>query len=304
MIICDTHCDVLYTRVFHPEETPVVTPENMKKGGISLQTCTLFAGAGGVEKHPYEAGMREYREFERLVKEEGWQQVFSPLDARDGEVREMLSMEGGEILEGRVDRVDEFYQYGVRMIALTWNRENEIGHPAKSGSQEGIKRAGWEILKRMAELNIAADTSHLNEAGFWDLIHHHSQPPMASHSCVRSICDHFRNLRDDQIRAMIDCGGWIGINFYPAFLSNDGVADAKLICDHIDYICQMGGEKHVGFGSDFDGIEMTPSDVRTPAEVPNIISELRRRGYSENAIADIAGLNFIEYYRRLGWKQQ
>ena len=63
----------------------------------------------------------------------------------------------------------------------------------------------------------------------------------------------------------------------------------------------MGGEKHVGFGSDFDGIEVTPVDVRTPAEVPNILAALRKRGYSEKALADIAGLNFIEYYKRLGW---
>ncbi|MBQ7488049.1 MAG: dipeptidase [Clostridia bacterium] len=301
MIICDTHCDVLYTRVFHPEETPVVTLENMKKGGISLQTCTLFSGSGGIEKHPYEAGMKEYHEFERLVAEYGWVQAWSPAEAVEGEPKAMLSMEGGEILEGSTARVDEFFEYGVRMIALTWNRENEIGHPAKSGSEEGIKPAGWDILRRMAELHIAADTSHLNEAGFWDLIRRHPQPPMASHSCVRTLCDHFRNLRDDQIRAMIENGGWIGINFYPCFLSNDGKADAKRICDHIDYICQMGGEKHVGFGSDFDGIEVTPVDVKTPAEVPNILAELRRRGYSETALQDIAGLNFIRYYQRLGW---
>ena len=301
MIICDSHCDVLYTRVFHPEETEVVTLENMKKGGVSLQVCTFFSGSRGIEKHPYEAGMKEYYEFKRLVAENGWKQAWSPAEAVEGESKAMLSIEGGEILEGSTARVDEFYGYGVRMIALTWNRENEIGYPAKLGADQGIKPVGWNILRRMAELRIAADTSHLNEAGFWDLIHRHSQPPMASHSCVRKLCDHYRNLRDDQIRAMIECGGWIGVNFYPFFLSSDGKADAKRICDHIDYICQMGGEKTVGLGSDFDGIDVAPTDVRTPADVPNILEELRRRGYSETAIQDIAGRNFIQYYSRLGW---
>ncbi|MBQ9009482.1 MAG: dipeptidase [Clostridia bacterium] len=301
MIICDTHCDVLYTRVFQPENKPVVTPENLQAGGISLQTCTLFSGTDGVEKYPYEAGIKQYREFRRLVEEENWVQANSPLEAEDGKVRYMLSMEGGEILEGRPDRVEEFYRYGVRMIALTWNRENEIGTPAKVRSEGGIKPAGWDILRVMAEHRMAADTSHLNEEGFWDLINKHSQPPMASHSCVRELCDHFRNLRDDQIKAMIDRGGWIGINFYPTFLSPDGRADACLIAQHIDYICQMGGEKHVGLGSDFDGIETTPIDVETPADVPHILAELRRRGYSESDVQDIAGLNFIEYYKRLGW---
>ena len=301
MIICDTHCDVLYTRVFQQDTKPVVTPENMQAGGISLQTCTLFSGTNGVEKHPYEAGMKEYREFRRLVEEENWIQADSPLQAEEGKCKAMLSMEGGEILEGNPDRVEEFFQYGIRMIALTWNRENEIGVPAKLGPEGGIKKTGWDILRVMAEHRIAADTSHLNEAGFWDLIDKHSQPPMASHSCVRTLCDHFRNLRDEQIRAMIQRGGWIGINFYPDFLSKRGRADACRIAEHIDYICQMGGEKNVGFGSDFDGINTTPVDVQTPADVPHILAELRRRGYSEQAVEDIAGRNFIEYYKRLGW---
>ena len=153
----------------------------------------------------------------------------------------------------------------------------------------------------MAELKMAADTSHLNEAGFWDLIDKHSQPPMASHSCAMALCSHFRNLTDEQIRAMVKRGGWIGVNFYPSFLSPDGKASVSTICDHIDYMCQLGAEKNVGFGSDFDGIETTPVDCKSPADVPKILDELRRRGYSEEALADIAGNNFLNYYRRLGW---
>lgn len=100
---------------------------------------------------------------------------------------------------------------------------------------------------------MAADTSHLNEAGFWDLIDRHSQPPMASHSCAKALCPHFRNLTDEQIRAMVSRGGWIGVNFYPSFLSADGHASVATICDHIDHMCQLGAAKNVGFGSDFDG---------------------------------------------------
>ncbi len=302
MIICDTHCDVLWMMVAHPEETRTVTMENMKKGGISLQTCALFSGSGGWEKTPYRTGIKQLEAFRTLVNEEGWKQVLSPLEAQDGKIRVMLSMEGGEILEGSCERIEEFYDYGVRMIALTWNRENEIGYPAKSGSREGIKPRGWEMLHVMAEHKIAADTSHLNEAGFWDLIDRHEQPPMASHSCAAKLCPHFRNLTDEQIRAMIKRGGWIGVNFYPTFLSSDGKATAETICNHIDHICQLGGEKHVGLGSDFDGIETTPDDVRSPAEVPHIFDELSRRGYSDEAIRGIAGENFLDYYRRLGWK--
>ena len=303
MIICDTHCDTLYMRALQPNKTPCVTMDAMKKGGMSLQTCTLYAGNQGMAGHPYDKAMAEYHAFEHLRDAEGWERVSSPLEAEDGKVKILLSVEGGEIFEGKVERVHEFYGYGVRMAALTWNNENEIGHSAKSGSKEGIKPRGWEILRAMAELKMAADTSHLNEAGFWDLIDKHSQPPMASHSCAMSLCRHFRNLTDEQIRAMVKRGGWIGVNFYPSFLSESGEASVSTICDHIDYMCQLGAEKNVGFGSDFDGIETTPTDCKSPADVPKILDELRRRGYSEEAVADIAGRNFLNYYRRLGWTE-
>ena len=301
MIICDTHCDTLYMRALQPGETPCVTMENMKRGGMSLQTCTLFAGSKGMSDHPYDKAMAEYAAFERLADQEGWTRVDSPLEAEEGKVKILLSIEGGEIFEGSVERVREFYDRGIRMAALTWNNENEIGHSAKSGSKEGIKPRGWEILREMASLRMAADTSHLNEAGFWDLIDRHSQPPMASHSCAKALCPHFRNLSDEQIRAMAARGGWIGVNFYPRFLREDGKASVRDIADHIDHMCQLGAQKNVGFGSDFDGIEYTPVDCASPADIPAILEELRRRGYGEADIAAIAGGNFLDYYRRLGW---
>ena len=159
MMICDTHCDTLYMRALQPQKTPCVTMEAMKKGGMSLQTCTLYAGNAGMAGHPYDKAMAEYRAFEHLRDTEGWTRVDSPLEAEDGKVKILLSVEGGEIFEGKVERVHEFYGYGVRMAALTWNNENEIGHSAKSGSKEGIKPVGWEILRAMAELKMAADTS-------------------------------------------------------------------------------------------------------------------------------------------------
>ena len=301
MIICDTHCDTLYLRALQPDETPCVTMENMVKGGMNLQTCTLFAGSKGMSDHPHDKALAEYAAFERLAETEGWQKVHSPLEAEEGKVKILLSVEGGEIFEGSVERVHEFYERGVRMAALTWNNENEIAHPAKHGSKEGIKPQGWEILKAMAALKMAADTSHLNEAGFWDLIDKHSQPPMASHSCAMKLRPHFRNLTDEQIRAMTARGGWIGVNFYPWFLTDNGVAGVEDIVHHIDHMCQLGAHKHVGFGSDFDGIEVTPHDCTSPAGIPAILDGLRRRGYSEEAVEDIAGRNFLNYYRRLGW---
>ena len=102
MIICDTHCDTLYMRALQPQKTPCVTMEAMKKGGMSLQTCTLYAGNAGMAGHPYDKAMAEYRAFEHLRDTEGWTRVDSPLEAEDGKVKILLSVEGGEIFEGKV----------------------------------------------------------------------------------------------------------------------------------------------------------------------------------------------------------
>ena len=151
----------------------------------------------------------------------------------------------------------------------------------------------------MQAVGMAVDTSHLNEAGFWDILEKTDVPPLASHSCCKALCDHFRNLTDDQIRAMIDKGGYIGVNFYPAFLSADGKADAARVAEHIDHICQLGGAGIVGFGSDFDGIETTPSDIRHAGEVPNLLDALRNRGYDGETLEGIAGMNLVRYFERI-----
>ena len=299
MLICDTHCDALWRRCYHPDEQPVVTPEHLARGGVSLQVLALFSGTDAYAERTPEVARRELAEFRRLQREAGWEQAQRACEAEEGKTKYLLSIEGGEVLEGSCERLAEFAREGVRMVALTWNRENEIGTPALRGDAGGIKPAGWAILREMAHQRIAADVSHLNRQGFYDLIERHSQPPMASHSCVRSLCDHPRNLDDAQIRALIARGGWIGVNFCPAFLAELGAVSVETLCDHIDAICQMGGAAHVGLGSDYDGIDSTPLGLETPEGIPRIFDALRRRGYLQAAIEGIAGQNFLNYERRL-----
>lgn len=298
MLTIDTHCDTLFMRALAPDETPCVTLENLRRGGVSLQTCTLFAGGEGPAGTPYLNAVKELDALEAL-KAQGWKVVDSPFEAREGENAVLVSLEGGEILEDQLEHVAFFREKGARLIALTWNHENRIASSAKSGSTDGIKPFGWAVLGEMARLHIAADTSHLNEAGFWDLIDRHVHPPMASHSCCAALRPHFRNLTDEQIKAMIARGGWIGVNFYPAFLVSEGEAHVSDIVRHIDHIVQLGGAKNVGLGSDFDGIECTPVDCQSPADVPRIFDGLRALGYAEEAIADIAGRNFLNYFKKI-----
>lgn len=212
----------------------------------------------------------------------------------------MLSVEGGEVFEKDIASVEAWREKGVRMAALLWNNENRIGYPAKGGDKRGLTAYGIQVVKEMQRLGMAVDTSHLNEQGFYDIFAKTNLPPMASHSCCKALCGHARNLTDEQLKLMIREGGYVGVNFYPYFLSDDGKADITRVVEHIDHICQLGGEKIVGFGSDFDGIECAPVGLTSPADMPALVDALLRRGYGEEAVAGIAGMNLLDYYKRIG----
>jgi membrane dipeptidase len=297
MLIIDAHCDTLYTRALAPDALPCVTMENLQAGGVSLQVCALFAGSEGPAGDPFGKAQAQLAVWRALCRQ-GWAAADDPSAAKEGLCAGMLSVEGGEVFGEELARVQAFRDVGVRMVALTWNNENAIAFPAKGGGDQGIKPFGWQVLGEMARLGMAADVSHLNERGFWDLIDGHSQPPMASHSCCAALYPHFRNLTDAQIRALIARGGWMGVNFYPGFLTGDraGISD---IVRHIDHVVQLGGAAHVGFGSDFDGIDQTPADAPDPGAFGAIMQALRDAGYGEPALRDIAGENFLRYFRRV-----
>ena len=114
-----------------------------------------------------------------------------------------------------------------------------------------------------------------------------------------ALCNHRRNLTDDQLKALFSAGGYVGVNFYPHFLREDGKAGIEDVCDHVMHMLSLGGEDHVGFGSDFDGIEVKPEGLNGPQDFPSLLSALRARGLSEAQLEKIAGKNLLCYYDRI-----
>lgn len=290
--VCDAHCDTLSHLVSGGTlENATVTPERLAAGGVSLQVFALFATYGrGIE--PYEKARRMLSaagEFPAPVLT-GALPAALP-DAPTG----VFSIEGGEILQGSLERFAEFDAAArVRMIALTWNFENEIGHPAKNGPEGGLKPFGLSLVREMNRKGVLCDVSHLNEAGFWDVIEHSTLPPVASHSNARALCEHTRNLTEAQIRAVIEKKGYIGVNFYSAFLANGRAATLEDVYRHVDAILQLGGEDVVGFGSDFDGIDAWPEGLANPADFPALLNFLAARGgYAPEVLEKIAGGNLF-----------
>jgi len=297
MHVCDTHSDTLYEVGYKKNTSPDITLERAHRGGVTIQVMALWTGPQG-NAGDYKGIVAAELEGLEALKAQGFKQIDDPADAKEGETAILLSVEGGEVFQGGIETVAQFRKKGVRIAGITWNHDNDLGHPAKGGSQEGLTPYGLDIVKEMQRLKISVDVSHLNERGFYDIFQKTNVPPMASHSCVAKIRPHFRNLTDDQLRLLIREGGYIGINFYGEFLAESG-STYETVLDHIDYICQMGGEKIVGYGSDFDGIDVYPDGLRHPGDLPNLISGMRRRGYSEAVIEGIAGQNLIDYFTRI-----
>ena len=298
MFIADTHSDTLYAIGVHNAKNTMITPARLHEGGVTLQVFALWTGGKGNKGDVAGIVAAEMSAVPGMIAA-GLKQVDDPALAREGEHSFMLSVEGGEVFEKDLSTIAAWREKGVRMAALVWNNENRIGFPAKGGSTQGLTEYGVAAVKEMQRLGMAVDTSHLNEAGFYDIFAKTNLPPMASHSCCRALCDHPRNLTDEQLKLMIREGSYVGVNFYPWFLSDAGKADVKRVAEHIDHICQLGGAEIVGFGSDFDGIECVPTGLEHAGQMPNLIAELRARGYDQATIEGIAGKNLLAYYSRI-----
>ncbi|MDD2561525.1 MAG: membrane dipeptidase [Eubacteriales bacterium] len=299
MIICDTHADTLYQIACGSTDKLDVTMERLEKGGVSLQVLAMFVGE---DEDPVIIEKRfadMLAAFEALIAQ-GWRQAFDPSEAEAGVVRTMLSIEGCEVFASGLHTIAPYREKGVRMAAVTWNYENALGIPACVNEDQGLKPYGLRAVKEMQRLGIAVDVSHLNIAGFYDILNKTDAPPLASHSCCRALRDHPRNLTDGQLRDLFRAGGFVGLNFYPSFLADPGQpCDINTLIDHIDHMHQLGGAGMVGFGSDFDGIPSKPSGLDNPSDFPALIQGLRKRGYGEEPVTSIAGQALMDYYRRL-----
>jgi len=217
--------------------------------------------------------------------------------AQDGRAIALLSIEGGEALMGNLDNVDHFFNRGVRIFAPTWNRENELGFGQAQGPARGLKPFGFEVIERIDELGIILDVSHLNMAGFWDVVNHSTRPFMASHSNAYAITPHPRNLTDDQIIAIVERDGIIAITLFPQFLTDSGTPTMSDIMRHIAHFIELGAENHIGLGSDFDGFNTMPVGMTDVLSL-KILEEHIAAEFGEDMACRIMRGNFHDFFER------
>lgn len=201
----------------------------------------------------------------------------------------ILSVEGGRVLEGRVERVDRLYADGVRMLTLTWNSENELCGGAYSSGR--LTALGRRVIERMNDLSMAVDLSHMNRESFFDALPL-CRFPVVSHTCLCGVNEHARNLTDAQLSAVIRAGGLVGLCFYPEFL---GAGDPfEQLYRHIVHAIDLGGENALAIGSDFDGAQMDKKLCKL-SQIPQLFDYLHKKGLPRSVENKIFCKNAMNY---------
>jgi len=356
-ILVDTHNDAVTAciekKVSFDQDLTGINHSDLKRfkeGGLDYQLFSIWCD--GEKINPYAWAMREMdtidavaaRNPDKMVVAKDWKTVQAALKA--GKIVAQYGVEGGHMIEDDINRLDTFYNRGVRYMTLTWNNSPSwaSSHADEKNSKytgpKGLTPFGKSIIARMNQLGIIVDISHVGEATFWDAINTTTKPVIASHSNAYSICPVTRNLKDNQILAVGKNGGVINLNFYSAFvdstfskkdaafrtrhkaeldsLLNTGIQreyaqvwlaekyaaeseankpSLEQLMQHFDHIVKLIGIDHVGIGSDFDGIDSAPKELKTVLDYPKFTQALIARGYSNKDIKKVLGGNFLRVYK-------
>ena len=215
------------------------------------------------------------------------------LDKRKGRKSIMLGIENGLALEHDLRNLHHFAQRGIVYITLCHNGDNDICDSARGcNTHNGVSQFGEKVIQEMNRLGIMVDMSHAGEKSFYDALDISSQPIVCSHSNCRALCDHPRNLTDDQLRRLAAKGGVAHTTFYHGFLQKTGEADILDGIRHLEHAIKVMGIDHVGIGTDFDG-DGGVCGMRDASDIQQFTLQLLRRRYSEDDIAKIWGGNWL-----------
>ena len=293
--------------------------EKMKKGEYLAQCFAMFVPF--TVENPFETCMdmisRYYDEIEAnkdyILPAFNYQDIIE--NKRKGKMSSILTIEEGGVTKGKISNLKLFHKLGVKMITLTWNYANGVGHPnftfikgerpdfKTPNTKDGLTPYGIQMVQEMNKLGIIIDVSHLSDAGFYDVLKYTTGPFVASHSNARSVCNHVRNMTDDMIRKLSLRGGVMGINFCADFLHEKeenvpNFSRVSYIVEHIKHIVKIGGIDCVGLGTDFDGIEKD-LEVKDASFMPTLKEALYKEGFSKEDVDKIFYKNFLRVFKEV-----
>lgn len=330
MKVIDMHCDTIMA-LYHDQKEGKTTElrsnnlnislEKMEKGDYLAQCFAMFIPLAAVE-NAFETCNEMidvfYNELEKNQDKIAVALTAEDIErnAREGKMSAILTIEEGAATNCNLRFLRNLYRLGVRMITLTWNFDNGIGHPnvkAKGSdgkvditvwNNEGLDEFGIEMIKEMERLGIIIDVSHLSDGGFWDVINNTTTPFVASHSNARSLCSHVRNMTDDMILALAKRGGVMGINYAADFLENppenkDGfMSTVDNMVKHIQYIKNLAGIDCIGLGSDFDGIPQN-LEMKDCSMLSMLENRLKENGFTDEEIEKIFYKNVLRVFKEV-----
>lgn len=217
----------------------------------------------------------------------------------------MIKIQGGNALSaeaGYAHGLEDDSVLAITIVHLTHNYLGRTATPLPGWSGRGLTTAGAEMVRSLNERRIFVDLAHIHPDAFWDIVelHDQSQPLIDTHTGVDGTKPHWRNLDDEQLKAIADTGGVVGVIFEPNFLKvRGGPADVNMIVDAIDHIIAVVGEDVPAIGTDYDGMIMPPPDLRDGLAFPRLVQAMLARGYSDERIAKVLGDNFLRSFALL-----
>ncbi len=275
MKLIDTHVDTLTLLMEKGEElftnTGHISIENLKKFKNSAIFFAIWLDKKSRE-NPFVSTMKVIDfYYEQLNKNKdhishtnNYKTLLNNWD--NDKISSLLSLEGSEALDGDLSNLQKFYDVGVRSLTLTWNNSNFVGHGSLSKNDLGLTDYGKKLVAMCNELNILVDISHINKKGFYDTIETTTKPLIATHSNAYTICEHPRNLTDNQIKELKKIGGILGLTYHVPFVCNHKDYEFEIFIKHLDHVMNIMGEDNVCLGSDFDGTDLLPCKIKNVSD--------------------------------------
>ena len=311
VLTLDTHCD---TPMFFPQHVDFGSRDpkllvDLHKMNEGHQDATIMVAylpqTMPLDEHPKQYTDEIFDKIESIVAQHSEHVAIARtpddlwLHKHQSKKSIMLGIENGHAIEGSIDNLRHFAQRGIVYMTLCHNGDNDICDSARGEHRHhGVSAFGREVISEMNRLGIMVDLSHAGEESFYDALSLSSTPIVCSHSSCRALCDHPRNLTDDQMRALAQQGGVMQVTLYHGFLVKDGEATLDDAMRHLEHAIEVMGIDHVGLGTDFDG-DGGIRGLASSAELLNYTRELLKRGFSEADIQKLWGGNFLRVMRQV-----
>ena len=305
--VADTHNDVLLRAMegqnileYHPESHSDL--EKFKLGGVDLQVFSIWVSPDEKEKKYFDNANDMINKLNFLIsrvpKDWGLAKSYQDItyNSRKNKMSCVIGVEGGHIIGRDISKLEALHDRGMRYLGLTWNNSNHIASSAKdetfnrnSLSNIGLSNFGSEVIQKCNDLGVIIDVSHAGEQAFWDVVDQSQEPIIASHSSVYALCPHYRNLKDDQIKAIAKTGGAVFINFYPGYIDSTFQRKAEIINMKYEVELDILAEKYDPLSNQYWFEEMKLLKHEKARIAPSINDVIKHISY----IVDLVGVDYV-----------